>query len=521
MAVNWGQNPYQQRPITPFYSPDDYQEQPGIGGNGSQWTGGVGSQDQSITPDVGSMFAPMAGPEAATMLQQQPDTQQDNAAYPTEEAIARRRKLAEALMGQQQEVHHPMQAIANAVSQITGSYINYKADKEEAAAQERRRKYIQDSMAGDNPNMDAIMQSWMKSGDPDLVDKAMQYRLKQISDQNNGANAPETRNFYEGDSVVTKQWDPKARQWVATGPGAPRWRERAPRGDLSGGDASFDNEGGGASDPYTIDDETLTFMAQQYLAGDKSVMVNLGRGKIGVRNIIAMRKKIRELSMQVDPVTGKPAYDPRRVAAADKDLQGYGASVRTSEAAGAKQGQAAYEARNMAGDVIGFSKRVPRSNLRFLAWVENEFRAQTGDPDIVAFAAALNSYINTYGRAISPAGVPTVSDKEHARQILSTAMSQGQIEKGIAVLDREMQNAIAAPYQQRDARRGAQYGDQSAPEHAPPLDQDPRFDNKQVGGGGGAPQRPVLKPVSQRRKGDTMDYNGSTYVWTGTGWVPR
>ena len=47
----------------------------------------------------------------------------------------------------------------------------------------------------------------------------------------------------------------------------------------------------------------------------------------------------------------------------------------------------------------------------------------TGDPEARQFGAALNSFINAYARAVSPIGTPTVSDKDHARSMLSTADS--------------------------------------------------------------------------------------------------
>ncbi len=50
-------------------------------------------------------------------------------------------------------------------------------------------------------------------------------------------------------------------------------------------------------------------------------------------------------------------------------------------------------------------------------------QANTGDPALKQFVAANNTIINTFARAISPTGSPTVSDKEHAREMLSTADS--------------------------------------------------------------------------------------------------
>src|SRR5690606_6718593 len=53
----------------------------------------------------------------------------------------------------------------------------------------------------------------------------------------------------------------------------------------------------GTGEP-TIDDETLTAMAEQYLAGDKSVFQNLGRGAQGATNVVALRKRVAEVAKE-------------------------------------------------------------------------------------------------------------------------------------------------------------------------------------------------------------------------------
>ena len=52
--------------------------------------------------------------------------------------------------------------------------------------------------------------------------------------------------------------------------------------------------GRGARSP--LDDETLTSMAERYLAGDRSVFQNLGRGAQGAANVVALRQRVTQVA---------------------------------------------------------------------------------------------------------------------------------------------------------------------------------------------------------------------------------
>jgi hypothetical protein len=54
---------------------------------------------------------------------------------------------------------------------------------------------------------------------------------------------------------------------------------------------------------------------------------------------------------------------------------------------------------------------------------------------------------------VNPSGVATVSDKEHARDMLSVADSPDQVKAIIAVLDREMTAAQKSPKHVREDQR--------------------------------------------------------------------
>ena len=54
-------------------------------------------------------------------------------------------------------------------------------------------------------------------------------------------------------------------------------------------------------------------------------------------------------------------------------------------------------------------------------------------------------------RAISPSGVPTMADKEHARELLSTAYDQPSYNAVVKQMQLEMEAAQRAPQQVREA----------------------------------------------------------------------
>ena len=63
-------------------------------------------------------------------------------------------------------------------------------------------------------------------------------------------------------------------------------------------------------------------MAEQYLAGDKSVFQNLGRGAQGAANVVALRQRVTQVAK------GKPACHRTRSRSCRTSSQGMGAAQR-------------------------------------------------------------------------------------------------------------------------------------------------------------------------------------------------
>jgi hypothetical protein len=233
-----------------------------------------------------------------------------------------------------------------------------------------------------------------------------------------------------------------------------------------------------------MSDANLTFMAQQYLAGDKSVVNGLGYGKVGAVNRVALRDAIQQEATNV-------GLSPADVAEKLADYQGTVAEQRTI---GQRTGnvRVGAEAVNGAADMaLKSSAAIDRTQYPSINAVNQAILQGTGDPAITDFMVKHNTLINEYAAAQNPRGVPRVADKDHARDILDTAFSQGQYEAGVNAIKQEIGNIQKATKNVRGG--GDQQGNNSAAAQIPPPD--------------------------QRVKGQSYtNPNGVTKTWTGTGW---
>lgn len=209
------------------------------------------------------------------------------------------------------------------------------------------------------------------------------------------------------------------------------------------GQVVFQNDAGGS---FTLDQPTLSAMAHQYRAGDTTVMQNLGRGVQGAQNIVLLRKEIARQN-------------------AEEGTSGEGQAIKNAEFFGVKAGQrtlgnrqanieiAGTELKQVIPVVMAASDAVDRTNYPDLNKVIQAWQRGTGDPNIVKLGGGVNTLINLYSRAISPTGVPTVSDKDHAREILSQAWSKGQFGAAVQMMQQEVDAALTSPGVVRGAMR--------------------------------------------------------------------
>lgn len=224
-------------------------------------------------------------------------------------------------------------------------------------------------------------------------------------------------------------------------PGAPKQQTDADKRLIEAkitelGARALKNAAGGAEP--TLSPDTQRKMAEQYLSGDKGVMQNLGRGAQGAANVVALRETIARVAEE----RGLSGAD---IAAKQSEFMGMNAAQRALGTRQANFGLAKSEAYEMADLVTETSQAVSRTQFMPINKALNAYNTNTGGTEIREFGAALNSFINAYARAISPVGTPTVSDKDHARAMLSTADSHEQVVAIMGQLKKEMEAAGRAP----------------------------------------------------------------------------
>jgi len=196
-----------------------------------------------------------------------------------------------------------------------------------------------------------------------------------------------------------------------------------------------------------LDAAVVNMLADQALTGDTSVFTGMGSGTQGAKNRLAIRQVMNQ-KMLANGLSGKD------IAAANAEFFGAKAGERTLGVRGANVELAASEFQNILPLAQQASTQVARSGLLPFGKVQVMFDEQTNDPNLRQFAAANNGVVNTYARAISPTGIPNVSDKEHARKLLSTAMNNESYQATLNMLNQEIAAARKSPSQVRADMRG-------------------------------------------------------------------
>jgi hypothetical protein len=196
----------------------------------------------------------------------------------------------------------------------------------------------------------------------------------------------------------------------------------------------------------TLDDGTVKAMAAQYLAGDKSVLQNLGRGAQGAANIVKIRQ---EITHQAEGA-GLNAKD---IVNNFNEQAGNLAGQRSIGTRAANISLAANEANNMIPIALKASDAVPRGD--WMPWnkMMQAYQAGNSSPELARFVAATNSLVNAYVRAVSPSGVPTDSMREHAYSMLNSAQSPTAYKAVTSIMQDEMKAALQAPEQVRKELR--------------------------------------------------------------------
>jgi hypothetical protein len=169
------------------------------------------------------------------------------------------------------------------------------------------------------------------------------------------------------------------------------------------------------------------------------------------------------------------------------DAMSGAASSKALAVQSAKIFTAANEADNMIKIVRNISAKIDRTQYPTINAIQNAVSKGTGGKDIVALNTALNALINSYARAINPTGVATVSDKNHARDIINSNYASGQLNAILDVMQEEMRVAKASP-----GEASAQLKEQR---NAPPLNEE---DKKALNWANAHPDDPRAVKIKKR-----------------------
>ena len=151
---------------------------------------------------------------------------------------------------------------------------------------------------------------------------------------------------------------------------------------------------------------------------------------------------------------------------------GAAASTKSLATQTAKMSTAANEANQMIGIVRDLSGKVDRTEFPTINAISNAVSKGTGGKEIVQLNTSINALVNSYARAISPTGQPTVSDKNHAREVINSAYSQGQIGAILDVMQQEMGIAREAASTATTELKAAREKERGRPSAAPASDID-------------------------------------------------
>ena len=195
--------------------------------------------------------------------------------------------------------------------------------------------------------------------------------------------------------------------------------------------------------------ETRDFAAN--LVAQGGAIPSLGMGKAAAK----MRSEILSRAAQIATEGGGSAAAGAADVLANKaGLTGRAAEERVLGSQGANVALASSEARKMIELAKGYSAAIDRTQYPSINAIQNAVNKGTGDKNIVALNTALNSLVNSYARAINPKGIATVSDKNHAREIVNANYANGQLDTIFSVMDEEMKAAQESTGAARASLRG-------------------------------------------------------------------
>lgn len=196
------------------------------------------------------------------------------------------------------------------------------------------------------------------------------------------------------------------------------------------------NSGVDLTNPTT--QQTVDFLAQRVIAGDRQALQNIGRGAQAGQLVQAVQQRVAEIAHQ-------NGMNPKDILANQANFQGQTAEQRTLGNQNARITAAATEAKGAAQLALNSMDALARTDFVPFNKLMQAYQAGTSDPNLKRAALALMTLKNTYARAINPNGTPHQGDKEHFDQIMSTADGPAAFHAAIEQIMREVNLAQQSP----------------------------------------------------------------------------
>ena len=193
-----------------------------------------------------------------------------------------------------------------------------------------------------------------------------------------------------------------------------------------------------AKDIAGLSGDTIDLLARQVINGNDRAFSGTPRGKEGN----AIRAAIMN---RVGTIAKAENISAERLNAAISEYKAFQSGQRKTGERAALVDLAATEFQLVAPVLLDASEKVDRTKYSDVNKIILSYLERSGDPSVVQFGGALNTVVNVYARAVSPTGQVTVSDKDHAREILQKAWSNGQIKAAVEMLNREVEAALKSP----------------------------------------------------------------------------
>ncbi len=210
------------------------------------------------------------------------------------------------------------------------------------------------------------------------------------------------------------------------------------RGDKAIGPTGETIAENGGRDNSSISDQNADFLAERVLAGDKQALVGLGRGAQGaadlakVQSVVAQKAKDRGIS------ASDMLYNQAKNVGLAQQERTFGGQIAAMATASVEAQGALNIARTASGEF-------KRPDFKPMAQLYVKYEDAVNSPQLSKFAAANMTVANTMARAINPKGTPTVEDKKHFYELLSTAKSDQAYNATLDQFDAEINLAHQSP----------------------------------------------------------------------------